>query len=70
LPFGKHQGAEVDLLVSLLIFVLVLGLILWLIEAFLPLDAQIKRALQVIVIILAVILMLTGFGGFESLNFD
>jgi hypothetical protein len=55
---------------SLLLILLVLiavGLILWGIEKFLPLDATIKRIIQIVAIVLVVIWLLKELGVFALL---
>ncbi len=55
---GRDQGILImSLLISLLITILVIGLVLYLVRM-LPLDAQIKNIIQIIVIIIGIISLL------------
>lgn len=49
-------------LLELIITVVVVGVILWVVESFIPMDASIKKLLQVIVIIIVAIWLLQSFG--------
>jgi len=49
-------------LIGIVITLLVIGVLLWLLEAFIPMDATIKRIIQVIVIIVVVLWLLEVFG--------
>jgi len=49
-------------LVSLLVTLIVVGVLLWLVNAFIPMDAKIKQILNVVVIIAVVLWLLAAFG--------
>ena len=55
-------------LVSLLVVLVVVGLILWLVNNYIPMDATIKKILNVIVIIVVIIWLLQAFGLIGSLQ--
>ena len=55
-------------LLSLVITLIVVGVLLWLVNAYIPMDATIKRILNVVVVIAVVLWLLKAFGVFDSLG--
>jgi hypothetical protein len=55
-------------LTQLIIILVVVGVVLWLINAYIPMQATIKRILNVVVIIVVVIWLLSVFGVISSLH--
>jgi hypothetical protein len=55
-------------LMQLVIILVVVGVILWLINNFIPMQGTIKRILNVVVIIAVVLWLLNLFGLFSSLG--
>lgn len=55
-------------LISLLITLVVVGVLLWLVETYIPMDATIKRFIQIIVIIFVVLYLLQSFGVLGAAN--
>jgi hypothetical protein len=55
-------------LISLIITLVVVGVLLWLINSYIPMDAKIKRILNVVVVIVVVIWLLQAFGILGSLQ--
>lgn len=55
-------------LLSLVISLIVVGVLLWLVNAYIPMDAAIKRILNVVVVIAVVLWLLKAFGVFDSLG--
>ena len=55
-------------LVTLLIVVIVVGVLLWLVNNFIPMDGKIKGLLNAIVVICLVLWLLQAFGLLSSLN--
>lgn len=56
---------------SLLYVVLVLivaGVLLWLVNTYIPMDGKIKKILNVVVVIAVILWLLRVFGLFDSLN--
>jgi hypothetical protein len=57
-------------IIGLVITLVIIGVILWLVNSFIPMDANIKNILNVVVIIAVVIWLLSvfvgGFGGYLS----
>lgn len=49
-------------LVELIVTLALVGILLWLVETYIPMDAGIKKLLQVIVIIIVVLWLLQSFG--------
>jgi hypothetical protein len=50
-------------IVSVIITLVVIGLVLWLINAYIPMAAPIKTILNVVVVIAVVLWLLRSFGG-------
>jgi len=55
-------------LVSLIVVLVVLGLVMWAINSFIPMEANIKRVLNIAVVIFLVIWLLQAFGLFGPLG--
>lgn len=49
-------------LIELLVVLVVLGVVLWLINNYLPMQANIKKILNAVVVIVAVVFVLSAFG--------
>jgi hypothetical protein len=49
-------------LLSLVVTLIVIGLILWAINVYLPIDAKIKKVINVVVVICVAIWLLNAFG--------
>jgi hypothetical protein len=49
-------------LLEIIITLVIVGVILWLVETYIPMDASIKRMLQVVVIIIVALWLLQSFG--------
>lgn len=49
-------------LVSLIITLIVVGVLLWLINSYIPMDHKIKKILNVVVVIAVVLWLLSAFG--------
>ena len=54
-------------LLSILIAIIVVGVLLWVINTFLPMDRQIKKIFNLVVIIALIIWLLKAFGIFAYL---
>jgi hypothetical protein len=54
-------------ILSILIVIIAVGVILWLVNAFIPMNIKIKTILNVVVVILVIIWILKIFGLFSSL---
>jgi hypothetical protein len=49
-------------LISLIVTLIVIGVLLWLVNAYIPMDGKIKNILSVIVVICVVVWLLSVFG--------
>lgn len=55
-------------LITLVIVLVVVGVVLWLINKYIPMQSTIKTILNVVVIIVLVLWLLTSFGVIENLD--
>lgn len=55
-------------LMTVLITLIVVGVLLWLINTYIPMDAKIKRILNIVVVIVVVLWLLRAFGLFGTLQ--
>lgn len=55
-------------LINLVIILLVVGVVLWLINSFIPMQSTIKKILNAVVIIVVVVWLLSVFGVIDSLD--
>jgi hypothetical protein len=55
-------------LLSLIITLIVIGILLWLVNAYIPMDAKIKQILNVVVIVCVIIWLLYAFGLIARVN--
>jgi hypothetical protein len=55
-------------LVTVLLVLIAVGVILWLINTYIPMDRKIKNILNIVVVILVVLWLLRAFGVLDSLN--
>jgi len=53
-------------LLNILIVLIVVGVILWLINSFIPMDRKIKSILNIVVVIVLIIWLLQAFGLIDS----
>ncbi len=53
---------------TILIVLIVVGVLLWLVNTYIPMDRKIKNILNVVVVIIVVIWLLKAFGVLSSLN--
>lgn len=49
-------------LVNVVVTLIVVGVLLWLINTYIPMDAKIKRLLNIVVVIAVVLWLLSAFG--------
>jgi hypothetical protein len=49
-------------LISLLVVLIAVGVILWLINTYIPMDAKIKKILNAVVVIVVILWLLQAFG--------
>ncbi|HEY6503717.1 MAG TPA: Thivi_2564 family membrane protein [Chitinophagaceae bacterium] len=55
-------------LVTVLLVLIVVGVILWLINTYIPMDRKIKNILNVVVVIAVVLWLLQAFGVLDSIK--
>lgn len=55
-------------LIQLVIVLIVVGVLLWLVNNYIPMDGKIKRILNVVVVICVVLWLLSVFGLFNSIS--
>lgn len=55
-------------LISLIITIVVVGLLLWAVNNFIPMEGRIKQILNVVVIICLVLWLLNAFGVFSGMS--
>ncbi len=55
-------------LLTILIVLVVVGVILWLVNTYIPMDSKIKGILNAVVVILVVIWLLQAFGLLDSIR--
>ncbi|MES1998959.1 MAG: Thivi_2564 family membrane protein [Pseudomonadota bacterium] len=55
-------------LINLVIVLVIVGVVLWLINTYIPMEATIKKILNVVVIIAVILWLLSAFGVLGSLS--
>jgi hypothetical protein len=55
-------------LINLIIVLVIVGVLLWLVNSYIPMDSKIKTILNVVVVIVVVLWLLSVFGVVGSLN--
>ena len=55
-------------LLSIIILLVAVGVILWLINAYIPMDGKIKRILNIVVVVILVVFLLKALGAWEYLS--
>ena len=55
-------------LISLIITLIVVGVLLWLVNSYIPMDGKIKKILNVVVVICVVVWLLYAFGVLNHSN--
>lgn len=55
-------------LLTIFIVLIVVGVGLWLVNAYIPMDAKIKKILNIVVVIIVIIWLLKALGLFDSLK--
>lgn len=57
-----------DLLVAVIVTLIILGLALWLVSEFLPIDARLKLFIQALLVVLAIIYLLQVSGMLSGID--
>ena len=55
-------------ILTIILVIIVVGVLLWLVNSYIPMDSKIKGILNAVVVIVLVIWLLKVFGVFGSLN--
>ena len=55
-------------LLTVVVTLIVVGVLLWLVNSYIPMDAKIKRILNVVVVIVVVLWLLNAFGLFAHMG--
>lgn len=55
-------------ILTILLVLIIVGVILWLVNTYIPMDRKIKSILNVVVVILVIIWLLQAFGLFSSIK--
>ena len=55
-------------LLSLLVTLVIVGVLLWLVNTYIPMDGKIKNILNIVVVILVVLWLLSAFGILGSMS--
>jgi hypothetical protein len=55
-------------LVTLVIVLVVVGVVLWLINSYIPMQATIKKILNAVVVIVVILWLLSAFGIIDNMN--
>jgi hypothetical protein len=58
----RHLGAKGTFMIGILVTLVIIGLLLWLVNNYIPMDGKIKSILNVIIVIAVVIWLLQAFG--------
>ena len=66
--FDPDQKNDTMSLITVLLVLIVVGVILWLINTYIPMDRKIKNILNVVVVIIVVLWLLKAFGLLDSLG--
>jgi hypothetical protein len=66
--FEFNQYLTVMPLLTILIILIVAGVLLWLVNNYIPMDRKIKRILNIVVVIVVIVWLLKVFGAFEYLK--
>jgi len=53
---------------QLLVMLIIAGLVLWLINNYIPMDGKIKKILNVVAVIIVIFWLLSVFGVFDSMS--
>ena len=53
-------------LISLVITLIVIGVLLWLVNTYIPMDGKIKKILNIVVVICVVVWLLVAFGALNN----
>ncbi len=55
-------NTEIKMLINVIITLLIVGVLLWLVNTYLPMDAKIKSILNIVIVIAVIIWLVRSFG--------
>jgi len=55
-------------LATVFITLIVVGVLLWLVNTYIPMDGKIKKILNIVVVVVVILWLLNGFGVFNGLR--
>lgn len=55
-------------LISLVVTLIVVGILLWLVNSYIPMDSKIKQILNLVVVVAVVVWLLNGLGLIDSIR--
>jgi hypothetical protein len=55
-------------LLSLLILLIIVGVVLWLVNTYIPMDPKIKMIINIVIVLVVIIYLLKLFGVFSGMN--
>jgi hypothetical protein len=55
-------------LISLVVTLIVVGVLLWMVNQYIPMDANIKKILNIVVVVAVIIWLLSAFGVLGSMH--
>ncbi len=55
-------------MINLIITLVIVGVLLWLINAYIPMEATIKKLINIVVIVCVVLYLLSAFGVFHHIH--
>jgi len=55
-------------LISLVVTLIVVGVLLWLVNSYIPMDSKIKQILNLVVVVAVVVWLLNGLGLIDSIR--
>jgi undecaprenyl pyrophosphate phosphatase UppP len=58
----RHLGAKGTSMIGILVTLVIIGLLLWLVNNYIPMDGKIKNILNIVIVIAVVIWLLQAFG--------
>jgi hypothetical protein len=64
----RERGGRVMPLIQLVVVLIVVGVLLWLVNNYIPMDAKIKNILNIVVVIAVVLWLLNVFGVLSGLS--
>jgi hypothetical protein len=68
ITFEKQIKNHIMPLITILIVLIVVGVVLWLVNSYIPMDHKISRIINIVVVIVVVIWLLKVFGLFSYLT--